>query len=118
MRNSALKENLESASGNLEECDSIIKFAEASLVELRSSLETERDEKLVALNADCEAAISASRDKVNAEVNAALAGIEKDRTVVLANMDKEIEGFCWEILEKVLPSEAKDFKTAEPALFN
>jgi len=117
-RNGILKSNLESASGNLEECDQIIAFAEKSINDLRATINTERNEKLSALNAECEAAMAASKDKVNKEIEAALSGIEKDRTVVLESMAQEVEGFCWEIMAKVLnESEMKDIKAMDDKLF-
>mmetsp|Transcript_12054 Transcript_12054/g.16844 ORF Transcript_12054/g.16844 Transcript_12054/m.16844 type:complete len:271 (-) Transcript_12054:198-1010(-) len=117
-RNQILKDNLESASGNLDECDDIIAFAESSLMELRSTINSERDEKLAALTAECDAAMSATKDKVNKEIDAALEGIEKDRQVVLSSMAQEIEGFCWEIMGKVLSdNEMKDLKALDNKLF-
>mmetsp|Transcript_20282 Transcript_20282/g.33355 ORF Transcript_20282/g.33355 Transcript_20282/m.33355 type:complete len:271 (-) Transcript_20282:134-946(-) len=117
-RNGILKANLESASGNLEECDQIISFAEKSINNMRATINSERNEKLAALNAECEAAMAASKDKVNKEIEAALSGIEKDRTVVLESMAQEVEGFCWEIMAKVLDdSEMKDIKAMDDKLF-
>eukprot|EP00472_Partenskyella_glossopodia_P006038 CAMPEP_0197516490 /NCGR_PEP_ID=MMETSP1318-20131121/1364_1 /TAXON_ID=552666 /ORGANISM="Partenskyella glossopodia, Strain RCC365" /LENGTH=268 /DNA_ID=CAMNT_0043065271 /DNA_START=42 /DNA_END=848 /DNA_ORIENTATION=- len=117
-RDSMLKNNLESASGSLEECDKIIAFAENSLKELETTINTERDERLSALNAECDAAMAATKEKVNAEIDAALAGIEKDRQVVLSSMSKEIDSFCWQILDKVLPEGgADDWKKQDAKLF-
>jgi len=116
-RNTALKENLQSASGNLEECDNIIAFAQQSLENLRSTLATERDERLASLNAECEATINAAKEVVNQEIDSALSGIEKDREVVMASMEKEIEGFCWEIMDKILPGEASEWKKEDAKMF-
>jgi len=117
-RDQILKDNLESASGNLDECDKIVAFAEQSLYEMRSTINAERDEKLSALNAECDAAMAATKEKVNARIEAALTGIENDRKVVLSSMGKEIEGFCWEILGKVVSdSEMKDIKALNSKMF-
>jgi len=114
-RNTALKENLQSASGNLEECSNIVQFAEEGLETLRKSLATERDEKLASLNAECEAAMAATKSVIDQEIATALEGLESDRAAVLASLEKEVEGFCWEILDKVLPLESKDVKKSFPS---
>uniref|UniRef100_A0A7S2U1S4 Uncharacterized protein n=1 Tax=Lotharella oceanica TaxID=641309 RepID=A0A7S2U1S4_9EUKA len=116
-RNTALKENLQSASGNLEECDNIIAFAQQSLENLRTTLATERGERLDSLNKECEATIAVAKEVVNQEINSALSGIEKDREVVMTSMEKEIEGFCWEIMDKILPGEAAEWKKEEAKMF-
>jgi F-type H+-transporting ATPase subunit b len=116
-RKSQMRGNLESAAGNLEECDNIIAFAEQSLRDLEASFRTETEEKLKGLNAECDAAMAATKAKVDAEIDDALNGIEKDRQVVLSDMNNEIESFCWEILEKVLPEEAENWKKEKPGQF-
>ncbi|GAB5371297.1 hypothetical protein AAMO2058_001567400 [Amorphochlora amoebiformis] len=117
-RNSMMKDTMQFASGSLDECDNMVEFAEKSLRELEVSMKSERDDKLKALNAECDAALKATQEKVNKEIDEAFNGIEKDRQIVLDSLSTEIETFCWEVLDKVLPSgQTASWKKADNKLF-
>eukprot|EP00468_Gymnochlora_sp_CCMP2014_P012301 CAMPEP_0167751900 /NCGR_PEP_ID=MMETSP0110_2-20121227/6833_1 /TAXON_ID=629695 /ORGANISM="Gymnochlora sp., Strain CCMP2014" /LENGTH=210 /DNA_ID=CAMNT_0007637443 /DNA_START=182 /DNA_END=814 /DNA_ORIENTATION=+ len=118
-RNAMMKSTMDFADSGVDECESMVSFAENALLDLERTLRSEREEKLSALTAECDAAIASTQEKVNKEIEDAFTGIEKDRTIVLSSLTGEIETFCWEILDKVLPEgEATNWKKSEAKLFN
>lgn len=117
-RQGILKGNMESVAANLEECDQIIDFVETTLVDVTKGFAKESNDKIQSLNAECEAAMAATKARVEEETKKALDGMDRDQQIVLSDMDNEIEKFCWEIVGKVVDEKTfKSWKDADAATF-
>lgn len=106
-RDALLRSKLGSVKDNAGDVDALAKEAQDILKAARQEVTAMINQKKNAKQDELDKVYNAAKAKVNAEVEASIAALEKESATVLKNLDDQVEKISGEVLKRVLPEGVK-----------
>ncbi|GAX80709.1 hypothetical protein CEUSTIGMA_g8144.t1 [Chlamydomonas eustigma] len=106
-RDALLREKLGAVKDNSGDVEKLVAEAADILKQARAETTAMINEKKNAKQAELDAVYATAKAKVTAEVESAIAALEKESGVVLKNLDSQVDKISAEVLKRVLPSGVK-----------